>query len=75
MLRSFFRRHYFPLCSCLIIFPLTWIRSFQAIEAKLLRVVVSSFYDYMLVALKVYQEFDTSIEKSIHVNNLPREET
>eukprot|EP00527_Entomoneis_sp_CCMP2396_P001754 CAMPEP_0198148444 /NCGR_PEP_ID=MMETSP1443-20131203/41434_1 /TAXON_ID=186043 /ORGANISM="Entomoneis sp., Strain CCMP2396" /LENGTH=102 /DNA_ID=CAMNT_0043813131 /DNA_START=24 /DNA_END=332 /DNA_ORIENTATION=+ len=32
--------------------------SFQATEAKLLRVSVSSFYDYLVIALKVYQEFD-----------------
>ena len=40
----------------LILFDST--RSFQATEAKFLRVSVSSFYDYLAVALKVYQEFD-----------------
>ena len=30
---------------------------FKATEARLLRVSVSSFYDYLLVCLKCYQEF------------------
>mmetsp|Transcript_25086 Transcript_25086/g.58376 ORF Transcript_25086/g.58376 Transcript_25086/m.58376 type:complete len:87 (+) Transcript_25086:77-337(+) len=30
----------------------------KATEAKLLRVVVSTFYDYLTVALKCIQEFD-----------------
>ncbi|KAL7574584.1 hypothetical protein ACA910_015934 [Epithemia clementina (nom. ined.)] len=38
--------------------------SFQAGEAKLLRVVVSSFFDYLVVALKVYQEFDPTLHDS-----------
>lgn len=32
---------------------------FAATEAKWLRVSVTSFYDYLIVALKCYQEFDT----------------
>eukprot|EP00543_Licmophora_paradoxa_P002810 CAMPEP_0202447408 /NCGR_PEP_ID=MMETSP1360-20130828/6176_1 /ASSEMBLY_ACC=CAM_ASM_000848 /TAXON_ID=515479 /ORGANISM="Licmophora paradoxa, Strain CCMP2313" /LENGTH=84 /DNA_ID=CAMNT_0049064493 /DNA_START=87 /DNA_END=341 /DNA_ORIENTATION=+ len=33
--------------------------SFQATEAKMLRVSVSTFYDYLNVALKCIQEFDS----------------
>jgi hypothetical protein len=36
-------------------------RRFQATEARLLRVAVSTFYDYLLVALKCYQEFDDTL--------------
>jgi Transcription factor Pcc1 len=32
--------------------------SFYSTQAKLLRVSVSSFYDYLIVALKCYQEFE-----------------
>jgi hypothetical protein len=34
---------------------------FQAAEAKILRVSVSSFYDYLSVSLKCLQEFDASL--------------
>lgn len=34
---------------------------FAANQAKFLRVAVSSFYDYLSVALKCYQEFDDSL--------------
>jgi len=42
------------LLSCPLLF-----RRFAATEAKWLRVSVTSFYDYLIVALKCYQEFDT----------------
>lgn len=32
--------------------------SFQAVDAKSIRVSVSSFYDYLTVSLKCLQEFD-----------------
>lgn len=32
--------------------------TFYATQARLLRVSVSSFYDYLVVALKCYQEFE-----------------
>jgi hypothetical protein len=34
---------------------------FAATEAKMLRVSVSSFYDFLTVALKCYQEFDFTL--------------
>ena len=34
--------------------------SFRATEARLLRVSVSSFYEYLIVCLKCYQEFGSS---------------
>jgi hypothetical protein len=39
----------------------TLVVRFQATEAKMLRVSVSSFAEYLQVALKCYQEFDTSV--------------
>jgi tRNA threonylcarbamoyladenosine modification (KEOPS) complex Pcc1 subunit len=33
--------------------------SFKAVDAKSLRVAVSSFYEYLVVCLKCYHEFDT----------------
>ena len=38
-----------------------WISRFQAAEAKILRVSVTSFYDYLTVSLKCLQEFDSSL--------------
>jgi tRNA threonylcarbamoyladenosine modification (KEOPS) complex Pcc1 subunit len=34
--------------------------SFRAVDAKSLRVSVSSFYEYLVVCLKCYHEFDTA---------------
>ncbi|GAX17333.1 hypothetical protein FisN_10Lu199 [Fistulifera solaris] len=35
---------------------------FEATQAKFLRVSVSSFYDYLTVALKCFQEFDPDMD-------------
>jgi hypothetical protein len=37
---------------------------FQSMELKMLRVSVSSFYDYLAVVLKCFQEFDSSLRES-----------
>ena len=36
-------------------------RRFESKELKMVRVAVSSFYDYLIVVLKTFQEFDTTI--------------
>ena len=36
-------------------------RRFESKELKMVRVAVSSFYDYLTVVLKTFQEFDTTI--------------
>ena len=38
-------------------------------ELKMLRVAVSSFYDYLAVVLRTMQEFDTTMFSSPHSKN------
>lgn len=47
------------------------ISHFEATEAKMLRVSVSSFFDYLTVSLRCYQEFDTSLAFPASRENLP----
>jgi hypothetical protein len=42
-----------------------YVRRFEAKQAKFLRVSVSSFYDYLTVALKCFQEFDPDMHSEI----------
>ena len=37
-------------------------RDLKATEAKMLRVAVSSFYDYLQVVIKTFQEFDNGAD-------------
>lgn len=51
-------------CAATTTTPPSTNRHFEAIDAKTLRVAISSFYDFLTVSLKCFQEFDEQVEQS-----------
>ena len=52
--------------SCLFSLRIFWCSRIESEELKMLRVAVSSFYDYLTVVLRTMQEFDTTMLSSPH---------